>query len=500
MQRFFICYRRDDSKSVSSRIYDRLATVFGKQNVFKDVNVIPAGVDFREFLKNEIAKTDVVLVIIGTRWQTLIKQRASDPRDYVRIEIENALFQDKWVIPVLVEGANMPDEDALPESIVKLAYINSARIDDDPDFHDDMDRLIAMLQEIDGPRRRRPNRRVVGLTMAFTILVVLALMVLVFLQSNPIGVTPNALTLTVSALPPVSADNPQLSSFGGMRLLTEPKEDALTIANVAGPLPVIGRDTTNEYFLVKTDNRYGWIRFNNFMQLSDESNTIPVISYQAPTPTPGGNATSTPRPTPTIRPTSEFAAGWLVNASSNFVGTVPDGWSASTTDFMASAPNEPLELIGRANSDDILRRTGYFANSGTRSLFSVTGDEAGFFMARLFFMQGITGADGFRYFGIEPVEGTAWRLVTASDTRDITVLREFLLLPDRVYDLTMLLEGNNTFMVTLMDQETGQRIIDGERFTTAIWSAKVGDPIFFALNPTAGSISLQRVDTLLKSQ
>lgn len=498
MQRIFICYRRDDSKSVSSRIYDRLALVFGKENVFKDVNVIPAGVDFREFLKNEIAKTDIVLVIIGTRWQALLKQRASDPRDYVRIEIENALFQDKWVIPILVEGANMPGEDDLPESIVKMAYINSARIDDDPDFHGDMDRLIGLLQQIDGPRRHRPNRRLVLITAIFSLLVFLGFLALLFLQNNPIGSHANDMTLTVSALPTMS-NNLSVSSFGGMRLLTEPNEDALIIDNVAGPLPVIGRDSSSEYFLVKEGNRYGWIRLNGLMTVTGDPATVDIIRYNAPTPTPGGDATSTPRPTPTIRPTSEFA-GWLVNASSDFVGALPSGWTATTTDFMASSLDGPLELIGRANPEDVLRRTGYFANSGTRTFFSVTADETGFFLARLFFRQGVEGQQGFRYFGIEPVDGLEWQIVEGRDTNELNRLHTFRLLPDRVYDLTLLLEGNNTFLVTLVDQEQNSLIIDGERFTTAIWSAKVGDPIFYALNPTAGKILLQRVDTLFKAQ
>ena len=47
----FISYRRDDSADVSGRIYDRLAEHFGDEAVFKDVDDIPFGVNFKEHLR-----------------------------------------------------------------------------------------------------------------------------------------------------------------------------------------------------------------------------------------------------------------------------------------------------------------------------------------------------------------------------------------------------------------------------------------------------------------
>lgn len=48
MARIFISYRRDDSASISGRIYDRLVAKFGRKRVFKGVDDIPAGVDFND--------------------------------------------------------------------------------------------------------------------------------------------------------------------------------------------------------------------------------------------------------------------------------------------------------------------------------------------------------------------------------------------------------------------------------------------------------------------
>jgi hypothetical protein len=507
MQRVFICYRRDDSKSVSSRIYDRLAAEFGRQNVFKDVNVIPAGVDFREFIQNEIAKTDTVLVIIGTRWVSLLQQRLNDPADYVRLEIESAFKQGKRVIPVLVEGARPPTASDLPESIARLAYLNTARVDDDPDFHPHMDKLVAQLIESSPRRRLRLPRAAAGLAAAAAALALLVIGA-VFAASSTNPSTPIAdearaalnLTATARALPVPGANSPTISSFGGMFLLSEPTDSGVLVGSVSEPVPIIGRTSDRAYVLVAVGSRHGWIRINNFMQVSGSLDRVPVVSFVAPTLTPAADVTATPRPSPTPRPTSEFAPGWLVNATANFDGGLPVGWQASDSGFITSVPNAPLTLTGRGFESDVLRRSGFFANSGTRTFFSLTGDANGFFAARFFLTQGVPGQSGFRYFGLEPVEGTSWRLVSAFDNSGFTTVRELLLLPDRVYDLTILLEGSSTFFVTLVDQETGTRIIDGERFQMgAVWSARVGDPIFFGVNPLAGATFLQRVDTLLRA-
>jgi hypothetical protein len=48
MAKIFISYRRADSQQISGRIHDRLVSAFGKRNIFKDVDDIPPGMDFRE--------------------------------------------------------------------------------------------------------------------------------------------------------------------------------------------------------------------------------------------------------------------------------------------------------------------------------------------------------------------------------------------------------------------------------------------------------------------
>ena len=147
----FISYRRADSADVTGRIYDRLAGHFGKAAIFKDVDSIPLGTDFKEHLKKAVSKCKIFLVVIGERWLETTgprqENRLHDPGDFVRIEIEAALNKKIRIIPLLVHGASMPAEDKLPPSLRKLIYRNGIPVRAAPDFHRDMDRLIAALSD-----------------------------------------------------------------------------------------------------------------------------------------------------------------------------------------------------------------------------------------------------------------------------------------------------------------------------------------------------------------
>ena len=146
----FVSYRRIDSADIAGRIYDRLIGRFEKKSIFKDVDSIPLGLDFKEYLDKQVGECKVLLAVIGDRWLDASnasgKRRLDDPADFVRIEIESALERNIPVIPLLVRGASMPREEDLPPSLRKLVYRNGIPIRPDPDFHRDMDRLIKALE------------------------------------------------------------------------------------------------------------------------------------------------------------------------------------------------------------------------------------------------------------------------------------------------------------------------------------------------------------------
>ena len=146
----FVSYRRNDSADVAGRIYDRLVAALGAKNVFKDVDAIPIGVDFRAHLSEAVQRADVVLAVIGPQWAAQRSQdggrRIDDERDYVRIELSTSLARGIPVVPVLVGGAQMPAKEDLPPALADLAFRNAVAVRSDPDFHTDLDRLIRGLK------------------------------------------------------------------------------------------------------------------------------------------------------------------------------------------------------------------------------------------------------------------------------------------------------------------------------------------------------------------
>jgi hypothetical protein len=154
MPKIFISYRRADATDVAGRIFDRLVAAFGIGNVFKDVDSIPLGADFANVIAEQLYDCDIVIVIIGRFWLSVRAQdglsRLHNPKDYVRIEIEQALLSRALVVPALVGSTGMPQEEQLPESIRDLTRRNAIPIRPDPDFHRDVDRLIRGLQDYCG--------------------------------------------------------------------------------------------------------------------------------------------------------------------------------------------------------------------------------------------------------------------------------------------------------------------------------------------------------------
>jgi hypothetical protein len=145
----FISYRRQDSADVTGRIYDRLIQRFEREQVFKDVDSIPLGVDFRAHLGDVVGRCNLLLAVIGPQWLNVggpNGRRLDDAGDFVRIEIEAALARNIPVIPLLVGGAELPSERDLPPSLAAITFRNGIAVRPDPDFHRDMDRLVAGLE------------------------------------------------------------------------------------------------------------------------------------------------------------------------------------------------------------------------------------------------------------------------------------------------------------------------------------------------------------------
>jgi len=98
--RVFISYRRNDAPHAAGRIADHLMTRFGNQSVFRDVDAIEVGVDYKHRLLNAIPSCNVVLTVIGPTCASL-RDRLCDEKDVLRQELECAFALRIPVVPIL---------------------------------------------------------------------------------------------------------------------------------------------------------------------------------------------------------------------------------------------------------------------------------------------------------------------------------------------------------------------------------------------------------------
>jgi hypothetical protein len=161
MDRIFISYRRDDAAGYAGRLEEALERALGRGSVFRDVQDMPPGADFVAAIQARLASAQAVLVLIGPRWAGGDEpggRRIDDPKDFVRLEVALALASGVRVLPVLLPGATMPAEEALPPPMQPLARRHALLLTD-THWDEDMARLLAALG---GPRRRRVGAWALG--------------------------------------------------------------------------------------------------------------------------------------------------------------------------------------------------------------------------------------------------------------------------------------------------------------------------------------------------
>ena len=148
--RIFINYRRGDDPGFTGWLRERLEDVFAADRLFMDVDSIAPGLDFVRVLEDQVDKCDVFLAVIGPRWLDARDQagnrRLDNPDDFVRIEIESSLKLGKRIIPVLVNNADMPRAEHLPEGLKPLARRNAVRLTHER-FKADAQGLIKALEK-----------------------------------------------------------------------------------------------------------------------------------------------------------------------------------------------------------------------------------------------------------------------------------------------------------------------------------------------------------------
>ena len=163
-----ISYRRADSQAITGRIFDRLIAHYGHGAVFMDIDNIPAGTDFRQYLNKTLLQATVLLAIVGPKWLGAGKggpDRIHDESDPVRVELETALRNGLAIIPVLIGNRKMPGAAQVPPTLKDFVFINAVTVDPGVDFDHHMQRLIFHIDAIfaaKGKAVRTPARESVS--------------------------------------------------------------------------------------------------------------------------------------------------------------------------------------------------------------------------------------------------------------------------------------------------------------------------------------------------
>ena len=165
MQGIFISYRRQDSQSAAGRLADHIKEHMPGVPLFRDVETIEPGVDFTEAIGRALQSCGVLLAVIGPHWTSVTdaagKRRLDSAHDYTRLEIVTALQRSNVrVIPVLVEGAQMPEPADLPEDLQPLCRRNAIELTDKR-WSFDVSQLIETLKKTLGvdPAPPKPQPR-----------------------------------------------------------------------------------------------------------------------------------------------------------------------------------------------------------------------------------------------------------------------------------------------------------------------------------------------------
>ena len=173
-QKIFISYRRQDAAANALGIGQYLENAFGRKNVFIDVDM-RAGAKFPTVLEQRLAECKVMIVLIGPDWLTSRDEqggrRLDSSDDWVRLEIAHALKRDITVIPVLVNGAALPERTALPDDIRGLLDHQAVSVTN-AGFRHEMSGLVHDLRSIPSPR---PWRRYAAIAAGVVLLLALGI-------------------------------------------------------------------------------------------------------------------------------------------------------------------------------------------------------------------------------------------------------------------------------------------------------------------------------------
>jgi hypothetical protein len=150
----FVSYRKQgEDKARALHLTEDLREAFGSDAVFLDDRATILG-KFGGALDAQLRACRALIVVIGPTWIERLED-LSAPGDWVHREIETGLQRGILIVPVLVDGANMPQRKQLPPALTGLLDFQAMPIYT-RHWKENVEVLTDALAEELGLRRARP--------------------------------------------------------------------------------------------------------------------------------------------------------------------------------------------------------------------------------------------------------------------------------------------------------------------------------------------------------
>jgi hypothetical protein len=121
----FLSYRRADSEVYAGRLHESLVRTYGADEVFMDQFGIRPGEPYPWAIQQAAANCKAMVAVIGPSWaaegDALQKLQRED--DFLHRELVAAIDRRIPLIPVLVNGASVPQHFRLPDDLRPLPYL-----------------------------------------------------------------------------------------------------------------------------------------------------------------------------------------------------------------------------------------------------------------------------------------------------------------------------------------------------------------------------------------
>jgi hypothetical protein len=147
MSKVFISYRHDDSEADAGRLYDTLAAELGQQALYKDVENITIGRNWKRAVREALADSAAVLFVMGPDWRL---------SPAIEFELQLALPSEVPVVPILVRRADLIQlTSGLPAPLSEISERKAVTVDHASWLRDCRDLIETLKRVLEDPARAR---------------------------------------------------------------------------------------------------------------------------------------------------------------------------------------------------------------------------------------------------------------------------------------------------------------------------------------------------------